>query len=621
MKTSAKRPAALALVLALALALVLLLALLPGSVLAADPLWITEDLGDGSVSITGYRGTAINLDIPETIDGGTVVMIGAEAFRENDFLVNVTIPDTVTYIADGAFMNCMGLKSVTIPDSVTAIGRSVFCYCTKLESIRIPGSVEFIGYSTFQGCEKLASVELNEGLVQVEGGAFDGCTALESICIPSTLTNTGGPFTRCTALRNVTFAPGTESVTANLLSGCPGIIEMEIPDSVTFIGESAFQNCENLESVTIPGSVTYIGSCAFSRCPLLKTVTVPEGVTAMGSEVFRYCSSLESVRLPESLTYIGFIAFLDCPSLTDVYYGSGSESWEAVDKGDNFTLLPDVTVHFTAPGPIPGGSVTAAPGKITVKWQPALRATAYVLQRRTVGGSWTTLKSVLRDNSYVDAAVVPGTDYEYRVRGRNGTVCGTFRVFGPITARPALPGAISSVTATAAPGKTTVSWTASERATAYIIQRRVKDSDAWTTLKSNVTATSYEDTTGVAGTVYQYRVRGRNGTDYGPFKVSSVVRAQAGAALPGAISTVTATAAPGKITVTWSASNGATAYIIQRRVKGSDTWTTLKSNVTGTSYVDTTGVAGTVYQYRVRGRDGTNYGPFKASSVVRALPA
>jgi hypothetical protein len=372
--------------------------------------------------------------------------------------------------------------------------------------------------------------------------------------------------------------------------------------------------------VTIPEGVTYMGDDAFSGCPLLKTVTGHEGVTAMGAEVFRYCSSLESVRLPESLTYIGYSFFLDCPSLTDVYYGSGSESWDAVDKGDNFTLLPNVTIHFTAPGPIPGYSIAAAPGKITLKWQSAPRATAYVLQRRKVGGSWTTLSSGLRENIYVDTAIVAGTDYEYRVRGRNGTVYGPFRAFGPITALAALPGSISSVTATAAPGKTAVSWTASSGATAYIIQRRVKDGDTWTTLKSNVTGLSYEDTTGVAGTVYQYRVRGRDGTNYGPFKVSSVVRAQAAVVIPGTISSVAATAAPGKITVTWSASNGATAYIIQRRVKNSSIWTTLKSNVTATSYTDTTGVPGTVYQYRVRGRNGTNYGPFKVSSVVRAMP-
>jgi len=179
------------------------------------------------------------------------------------------------------------------------------------------------------------------------------------------------------------------------------------------------------------------------------------------------------------------------------------------------------------------------------------------------------------------------------------------------------PGAISSVTAKAEAGKTTVTWTASENATAYIIQRRVKDAATWMTLKSSVTEPKYVDTTGEGGTVYQYRVRGRDGSNYGPFKVSSVVRAIAGTPTPGAISSVTAKAEAGKITVTWTASENATAYIIQRRVKDDTKWTTLKSSVTELKFEDKTGEAGTIYQYRVRGRNGTVYGPFKLSSVAR----
>jgi hypothetical protein len=93
------------------------------------------------------------------------------------------------------------------------------------------------------------------------------------------------------------------------------------------------------------------------------------------------------------------------------------------------------------------------------------------------------------------------------------------------------------------------------------------------------------------------------------------------AVIPGAIAEATAAAAPGRIVLQWTAAENATAYIVQRRVKGSDTWTTLKSNVTGLRYVDSACVAGTVYQYRVRGRNGTNYGPFKVSGVILALAA
>ena len=180
-------------------------------------------------------------------------------------------------------------------------------------------------------------------------------------------------------------------------------------------------------------------------------------------------------------------------------------------------------------------------------------------------------------------------------------------------------GAIKTVTATAAAGKTTVRWSASENAELYILQRRIKDETAWATLNSKITGMAYEDTTGVGGTVYQYRVRGRRGTDYGDFQFSSVVRAIASTSTPSAISSATATAYPGKIIVAWSKSNNAAAYILQRRIKDDTTWKTLKSNITALYFEDTTGEAGTVYQYRVRGRNGTTYGLFKLTSVVRAV--
>ncbi len=333
-------------------------------------------------------------------------------------------------------------------------------------------------------------------------------------------------------------------------------------------------------------------------------------------------ASVTACTLSDDEYALPFVMIPEFPDGAQILGSSRPDGSDAVpydpDSADAYKWIRAALIP--APGAI--GSVTAAasPGKITVSWTAAENAEAYIVQRRVKDSpSWTTLKSNVTGLSNVDTAGEDGVVYQYRVRGRNGDRYGPFKVSSVVRFTAAvIPGAIAEATAAAAPGRIVLQWTAAENATAYIVQRREKDSLSWTTLASNVSGLSYEDTTGTAGTVYQYRVRGRNGSDYGPFKATSVVRFAAGAAVPEAIASVTAVASPGKITVGWTAAENATAYIVQRRVKGSDTWTTLKSNVTGLRYVDSACVAGTVYQYRVRGRNGTAYGPFRVSSVVRA---
>ena len=101
-------------------------------------------------------------------------------------------------------------------------------------------------------------------------------------------------------------------------SGCLSLTSVEIPNSVTTIGDYAFE-CTGLTSVEIPNSVTSIGQKAFWNCSSLTSVTIPNSVTTIGQRAFESCSSLTSVTISNSVTSIGRDAFWGCTSVTDVY--------------------------------------------------------------------------------------------------------------------------------------------------------------------------------------------------------------------------------------------------------------------------------------------------------------
>lgn len=76
-----------------------------------------------------------------------------------------------------------------------------------------------------------------------------------------------------------------------------------------------FAECADIASVEIPDSVTSIGASAFNGCTGLTSVTIPNGVTSIGGYAFRNCTSLTSINIPSSVSTIGDFAFCECSSL------------------------------------------------------------------------------------------------------------------------------------------------------------------------------------------------------------------------------------------------------------------------------------------------------------------
>lgn len=99
------------------------------------------------------------------------------------------------------------------------------------------------------------------------------------------------------------------------------LIEVTIPDSVTWISYEAFKD-NTLTKVTIPDSVTHLGRGAFWRNQL-KEVTLSKNLTIINSYTFLK-NNLTEIIIPDSVTEIGAWAFTD-NKLTKVSMSNNTE--------------------------------------------------------------------------------------------------------------------------------------------------------------------------------------------------------------------------------------------------------------------------------------------------------
>lgn len=235
---------------------------------------------NGNVTITKFdEGDETSIQIPETIDGGKVKTIGANAFADCSSLTSITLPQSLTNIENLAFARCTALQNINIPQDVTNIGVSAFLRCKSLTNITIPSGVTSIKTSAFALCTSIKSIELPDHLVSIGNSAFTGCYSLESVVIPSGVTYVGEfAFSYCTSLASIT-----------------------LPPSVTSIGDDAFQGCTSLETAFFPRSATLgTGSFTLNTAQIRYTKDSSIG-DVMIDRVQTSESSRTSIEIPETI--------------------------------------------------------------------------------------------------------------------------------------------------------------------------------------------------------------------------------------------------------------------------------------------------------------------------------
>ena len=226
----------------------------------------------------------------------------ADLFNGCAAMETIDIPRTVTSIGDRAFYGCtaLGANGALITEQIDSIGDQAFAYCSSLEYINIPSSVASVGESAFSGCVSVTSVVMVAGLSDVGSNAFNGCSAIVSATVSGSVPVKTLFPEKYDTLKDLKIAQGCEVLCADLFNGCAAMETIDIPRTVTSIGDRAFYGC------------TALGA---------NGVLITEQVDSIGDQAFAYCSSLKAVR---------FLCAQPTSIATNIYYKANDDLITAV---------------------------------------------------------------------------------------------------------------------------------------------------------------------------------------------------------------------------------------------------------------------------------------------------
>src|SRR3984957_10913427 len=280
----------------------------------------------------------------------------------------------------------------------------------------------------------------------------------------------------------------------------------------------------------------------------------------------------------------------------------------------------EVSATPTAPAPaVPSGlAATANNAKIVLIWNASSGATTYHVKRSTTSGAETIIASPSA-TTYTDSALTNGTKYFYEVSALNSTgeSANSAEVNGTPTAPQTAPPTPANLQGMAGETQVSLTWNASSGATSYHLKRSTS-SGAETTIASPTSAT-YTDATVTNGTKYFYVVSAVNsiGESANSNEISATPTAPQTA--PPTPANLQATGGNARVSLTWSASTGATSYHLKRSTTTGGPFTTTLASLTTPNYVDTSVTNGTAYFYVVSAVNSS--GESANSAQATATPA
>lgn len=312
-------------------------------------------------SDTTVRVTAISDDaktetfsIPATVtsegDGRTYAVTELAdrlLFQNQSVLTMLDLPDTIEKTGDRTFDQMFNVRTFgTLPANLKSVGYQSFGYlgwerqlelngqipAWQTDVLDIPGSIEFMDQCAFAG-NRYKTINVGEGITYLSYYSLYGNGTATEINLPSTL----------------------KRVEESALFNCKNA-KINLPDSIEYIGKSAFAGDLDGETIHMPENLQYLGDTAFGAQMYNSDYTAKYWVgpttiylngklSNIGARVFRPDAKVIAVLNSQRNKVAGFTDLDELPTViwdgkTDIGYNDGS----CIPEGVTVTLSGNVTV-------------------------------------------------------------------------------------------------------------------------------------------------------------------------------------------------------------------------------------------------------------------------------------
>ncbi len=213
------------------------------------------------------NSTEVNTSI-ETLDLGAATI--------NELTSTIFYPNSNTqYAADAQKLTF--IKYITLPLTKVEEGKMVLpegvvgpfgSLENKIQTITVPEGYTALGEKAFYNASKIPTFNLPATLTSIGTSAFENCSAVKAITLPDTVTYIGKRAFVGTDLTELTFPASLDKVDDAAFYNVK-IKNLKFNSKLRFIGNTAFGWVQNdnitLGTLNIPESVKYIGPSAFNN--------------------------------------------------------------------------------------------------------------------------------------------------------------------------------------------------------------------------------------------------------------------------------------------------------------------------------------------------------------------